>query len=195
MAERSWYFRRYRSRIPPLLGFAARALTLVGALFLLVAYSLSAGNAGTAFRYRIHVVGILMCFLLVLRQQLLLLEQSGLVFIQFAGASRELGIEDVGDGGELGGAVSMLAPAASGGPIAAGAESLDAFAQKLADAVNTVHRTVYSVSGGRSLLTRITDSGTFAAGGSPTTCGMGSPRTPLHASGCSTPTGSTAPAM
>lgn len=45
------------------------------------------------------------------------------------------------DGGELGGAVSMLAPAASGGPIAAGAESLDAFAQKLADAVNTVHRT------------------------------------------------------
>lgn len=39
------------------------------ALFLLVAYSLSAGNAGTAFRYRTHVVGLLLCLLLVLRQQ------------------------------------------------------------------------------------------------------------------------------
>ena len=39
------------------------------ALLLLIAYSLSAGNAGTAFRYRTHVVGILLCLLLVLRQQ------------------------------------------------------------------------------------------------------------------------------
>lgn len=39
------------------------------ALFLLVAYSLSAGNAGTAFRYRAHVVGLLLCLLLVLREQ------------------------------------------------------------------------------------------------------------------------------
>ena len=39
------------------------------ALFLLVAYSLSAGNAGTAFRYRTHVVGLLLCLLLVLREQ------------------------------------------------------------------------------------------------------------------------------
>ena len=39
------------------------------ALLLLVAYSLSAGNAGTAFRYRTHLVAILMCLLLVLRQQ------------------------------------------------------------------------------------------------------------------------------
>ena len=39
------------------------------ALLLLVAYSLSAGNAGTAFRYRTHVVGLLLCLLLVLRQQ------------------------------------------------------------------------------------------------------------------------------
>ena len=39
------------------------------ALFLLVAYSLSAGNAGTAFRYRTHVVAMLLCLLLVLRQQ------------------------------------------------------------------------------------------------------------------------------
>ncbi len=37
--------------------------------FLLVAYSLSAGNAGTAFRYRTHVVGLMLCLLLVLRQQ------------------------------------------------------------------------------------------------------------------------------
>jgi hypothetical protein len=39
------------------------------AVFLLVAYSLSAGNAGTAFRYRSHVVALLLCVLLVLRQQ------------------------------------------------------------------------------------------------------------------------------
>jgi hypothetical protein len=39
------------------------------AVLLLVAYSLSAGNAGTAFRYRAHVVGLLLCLLLVLRQQ------------------------------------------------------------------------------------------------------------------------------
>jgi hypothetical protein len=39
------------------------------ALLLLVAYSLSAGNAGTAFRYRTHVVGLLLCLLLTLRQQ------------------------------------------------------------------------------------------------------------------------------
>lgn len=39
------------------------------ALFLLIAYSLSAGNAGTAFRYRAHVVALLLCLLLVLRQQ------------------------------------------------------------------------------------------------------------------------------
>ena len=39
------------------------------AVFLLVAYSLSAGNAGTAFRYRTHFVAMLLCLLLVLRQQ------------------------------------------------------------------------------------------------------------------------------
>jgi hypothetical protein len=48
----------------------ARAGPLVyPALLLLVAYSLSAGNAGTAFRYRTHVVGLMLCLLLVLRQQ------------------------------------------------------------------------------------------------------------------------------
>ena len=38
-------------------------------VLLLIAYSLSAGNAGTAFRYRTHLVGLLLCLLLVLRQQ------------------------------------------------------------------------------------------------------------------------------
>jgi membrane associated rhomboid family serine protease len=37
------------------------------ALFLLVAYSLSAGNAGTAFRYRTHLVAFLVAVLIVLR--------------------------------------------------------------------------------------------------------------------------------
>jgi hypothetical protein len=36
------------------------------AVFMLVAYSLSAGNAGTAYRYRTHVVGILLCLVVVL---------------------------------------------------------------------------------------------------------------------------------
>lgn len=38
-------------------------------LFMLVAYSLSAGNAGTAFRYRTHLVAIMLALLVVLRQQ------------------------------------------------------------------------------------------------------------------------------
>jgi hypothetical protein len=38
------------------------------ALFTLVAYSLSAGNAGTAFRYRMHIVALAVCLLVVLRQ-------------------------------------------------------------------------------------------------------------------------------
>lgn len=45
------------------------------------------------------------------------------------------------DGGELAGAVSTLAPAASGGPIARAAASLDEFATQLATAVNAIHRT------------------------------------------------------
>jgi hypothetical protein len=39
------------------------------ALFALIAYSLSAGNAGTAYRYRTHVVGLMFCVLVVLREQ------------------------------------------------------------------------------------------------------------------------------
>lgn len=38
------------------------------ALFLLAAYSLSAGNAGTAFRYRTHLVAFLVALLVVLRE-------------------------------------------------------------------------------------------------------------------------------
>ena len=46
----------------------ARAGPLVyPALFMLVAYALSAGNAGTAFRYRTHIVGLALCLLIVLR--------------------------------------------------------------------------------------------------------------------------------
>lgn len=36
------------------------------ALFLLIAYSISAGNAGTAFRYRTHIVGLAVCLVIVL---------------------------------------------------------------------------------------------------------------------------------
>jgi hypothetical protein len=39
------------------------------ALFLLAAYALSAGNAGTAFRYRTHLVAFLLALIVVLRQQ------------------------------------------------------------------------------------------------------------------------------
>jgi len=38
------------------------------ALFMLVAYALSAGNAGTAFRYRSHIVGLALCLLIVLHE-------------------------------------------------------------------------------------------------------------------------------
>jgi hypothetical protein len=36
--------------------------------FTLIAYSLSAGNAGTAFRYRMHIVALVICLLVVLRE-------------------------------------------------------------------------------------------------------------------------------
>lgn len=49
----------------------ARAGPLVyPALLLLIAYSLSAGNAGTAYRYRTHVVGLVICLIVVLRAHL-----------------------------------------------------------------------------------------------------------------------------
>lgn len=37
-------------------------------LFTLIAYSLSVGNAGTAFRYRTHIVAVAICLLVVLRE-------------------------------------------------------------------------------------------------------------------------------
>ena len=36
------------------------------ALFMLIAYSISAGNAGTAYRYRTHLVGMALCLIVVL---------------------------------------------------------------------------------------------------------------------------------
>jgi hypothetical protein len=45
----------------------AGPLVYVG-FFTLIAYSLSAGNAGTAFRYRMHIVALLVCLLVVLRE-------------------------------------------------------------------------------------------------------------------------------
>lgn len=45
----------------------AGPLIYVG-FMLLIAYSLSAGNAGTAFRYRTHVVALALCALIVLRE-------------------------------------------------------------------------------------------------------------------------------
>ncbi len=38
-------------------------------LFLLVAYSLSAGNAGTGFRYRTHLVTLAIAVMAILREQ------------------------------------------------------------------------------------------------------------------------------
>lgn len=47
-------------------GLMRRAAPLVyPAIFMLVAYALSAGNAGTAYRYRTHLVGILLCLVVV----------------------------------------------------------------------------------------------------------------------------------
>jgi hypothetical protein len=45
----------------------AGPLVYVG-FFTLIAYSLSAGNAGTAFRYRMHIVALAICLLVVLRE-------------------------------------------------------------------------------------------------------------------------------
>lgn len=50
-------------------GLLHRAAPLVyTAAFLLVAYSLSAGNAGTSFRYRTHLVAFALCLIVVLRE-------------------------------------------------------------------------------------------------------------------------------
>jgi len=38
------------------------------ALFMLMAYSLSAGNAGTAFRYRTQIIALFICIIVALRR-------------------------------------------------------------------------------------------------------------------------------
>jgi hypothetical protein len=51
-------------------GIMQRAGPLVyPALFALAAYALSAGNAGTAFRYRTHVVALMLCVLVIIRER------------------------------------------------------------------------------------------------------------------------------
>lgn len=45
-------------------------------LFLLIAYSLSAGNAGTGFRYRTHLVTLAIGIMVILREQVLLARSS-----------------------------------------------------------------------------------------------------------------------
>jgi len=51
--------------------FSLTAPILYPLLFLLVAYSLSAGNAGTGFRYRTHLVVLAVAMLVVLREHVL----------------------------------------------------------------------------------------------------------------------------
>ena len=52
--------------------FARAGPVLYPLLFLLVAYSLAAGNAGTGFRYRTHLVTLAIAALAILREQALL---------------------------------------------------------------------------------------------------------------------------
>jgi membrane associated rhomboid family serine protease len=60
------YAWRARGRI-----LAMTAPVLYPLLFLLMAYSLSAGNAGTGFRYRTHIVTLSLAMLLILRSTVL----------------------------------------------------------------------------------------------------------------------------
>ena len=59
MARRGQYLARSRPLLYPL-------------LFLLVAYSLSVGNAGTGFRYRTHLVTLGIGIMAILREQVVL---------------------------------------------------------------------------------------------------------------------------
>jgi hypothetical protein len=62
-----WYAWLSRGQIMP------RAAPLIyPLLFLLVAYSLSVGNAGTGFRYRSHLVTLAVAVLVILREHVLL---------------------------------------------------------------------------------------------------------------------------
>jgi hypothetical protein len=74
--------------IVALLGSRGHIMSRAGPLiytnfFLLVAYSLSAGNAGTAFRYRTHIVALTLCLVVVLR---FARERSPVAVVQERGA-------------------------------------------------------------------------------------------------------------
>lgn len=76
------------------------------------------------------------------------------------------GVSAALDGGKLAGAVSVLAPATavgSGGPIAEAAASYNAFATKLMNDVNAIHRTGQTTTGATGLDFFATDTGTPAA--------------------------------
>jgi hypothetical protein len=62
-----WYAWLSRGQIMP-----RAAPVIYPLLFLLVAYSLSAGNAGTSFRYRSHLVTLAIAVLVILREHVLL---------------------------------------------------------------------------------------------------------------------------
>jgi flagellar hook-associated protein 1 FlgK len=68
------------------------------------------------------------------------------------------------DGGELAGALSVLAPADKGGTIAQAAESYNTFASALAIAVNTVHRSGVTGSGATNVDFFTTGTGPAALG-------------------------------
>lgn len=68
------------------------------------------------------------------------------------------------DGGELAGALSVLAPADKGGAIAQAAESYNTFASALATAVNTVHRSGVTGSGATNVDFFTTGTGPAALG-------------------------------
>ena len=68
---------RWRSRATGKRSWTMAAPLVYPAAFMLVAYAISAGNAGTAYRYRTHLVGLAVCLVIVLlahRRQ----EQEGL---------------------------------------------------------------------------------------------------------------------
>lgn len=61
-----WYAWRMRGRM-----FLVAAPLIYPTIFLLVAYSVSAGNAGTSFRYRTHVVTLALAMLIIFRTHVL----------------------------------------------------------------------------------------------------------------------------
>jgi hypothetical protein len=66
LALLAWYAWHIRGRM-----FLVAAPLIYPTIFLLVAYSVSAGNAGTSFRYRTHVVTLALAMLIIFRTHLL----------------------------------------------------------------------------------------------------------------------------